>query len=93
MLLQKLSSSLILGIVCIFALNLIVSLLSIAVVSLESAAFTRFCEIFARLTPVGQNSAVVGGAKDYWVLSAISAAWVVAAALFVPLRFVRQDLK
>ena len=92
-LLQKLSSSLILGIVCIFALNLIVGLLSIAVASLESAAFTRFCEIFARLTPVGQNSAVVGGAEDYWVLSAISAAWVVAAALLVPLRFVRQDLK
>ena len=93
LILQKLSSALVFGIVAMFALSLVLSLLSAAGSAVDSRAFTVFCDVFARLTPVGQNTALAAGADDYWVHTAVSLAWVAASALLVPLRFKKLDLK
>lgn len=93
LLVQKLSSSLIFGIVVIFAVTMIVSLLSVAASMLDSAAFDWIYKIFARLTPMGQNSLLMAGEDDYWVLTAISAAWVLLAVFAVPVWFKKRDIK
>lgn len=93
LLFQKLSASLIISIVAIFAVNLIASLLSMADSLLQSGFFEWFYKIFARLTPIGQNTVIMGGGDDFWVLSAISAAWVILAVSAVPLRFRKREIK
>lgn len=93
LLLQKLSSALVLGVVCIFAVTLVTSLLAVAEQSLDMAAFEWLYKIFAHLTPMGHNSLMQTGAGNFWALSAISVAWVVLAVVAVPICFKRCDIR
>lgn len=93
MLCAKMSTALIVSIVLLFTLTILMSLLGVAQLYFDSAAFDRFVRVFGWLTPSGQTTCLAGQTGDYWVMFGFSCAWILAAVFLFSLPFAKKDIK
>lgn len=91
-LLKKISSALLVGILLLFGVSLLQGVLAVAEIYIGKEAFSVFCDVFAYLTPAGQTSLLASGGNG-WIAAAASCGWLLLVGLGVPPLFARQDLK
>lgn len=90
---EKLSLSLVMGIVLMLAVSLITGLLEVGKNYFDSDLYNNFLKVLCWLTPIGQNSLLAGGSDDFWIMGIFSLAWFIASFFAGPALFKNRAVK